>query len=618
MTVTVGDIAVSVSADIGPLQRGLHRGGQSVKKFERDFDAMGARIANVGAIVAASVAAVGAGVLHMSQQAAQAAKEIQTLSNVAGIGTTEFQKLAVAGEAVGFSAEKMADVYKDVNDKFGDFMANGAGPLKDFFENIAPAVGVTAEQFARLSGPEALQLYVSSLEKAGLTQQQMTFYMEALANDATALLPLLRNNGQAMRQLGDQAEKTGRILSEDMIRKGAELDRKFQELSSTIRTQALSALLDYSDEILTLGRWVSDVAIPAITGFGEEFGRFAKAVAPAIKALKDFMAQIDSALSKASEFPGFDAVKNAALDGMNPFRRARRAMNSITEVFGGGGGDDEVLNLSLDDDGNWTDDTSPSIVLGDPPPTTPPGYVYKPPPERGGGSKKKGGGGGKKGATLSRDDFEDFANQLASQTEQLEAWRKDELEKLREFRDAKLATEQEYSEAEAAIMAEYSDKKKKIADAERAALVQAMSGMFGDLSSLMQSENKKLFNIGKAAALAKAAVDGGAAAVAAWDKGMDIGGPGMALAFSTASLAKTGSLIAGIRAQQIGGGDGGGSFGGGGGGFAANAAQPQAPLQVSMQAIDPNALYSGAALQTLFDQLTDEAGARGLQFVGVA
>lgn len=618
MATTVGDIAVSVSADIGPLKRGLNQGSTEVKRFERDFDRMGARIANVGSLIAAGVATIGAGVLHMSQQAAQAAKEIQTLSNIAGIGTTEFQKLAVAGEAVGFSAEKMADVYKDVNDKFGDFMANGAGPLKDFFENIAPAVGVTAEQFARLSGPEALQLYVSSLEKAGLTQQQMTFYMEALANDATALLPLLRNNGQAMRQFGDQAEKTGRILSEDMIRKGAELDRKFQELSSTIRTQALSALLEYSDEILTLGNWVSSVGIPALVGFANEFSAFVSAVQPAITKLQEFMATIDSAVAKASQIPGVDAVRNAALDGLNPFRRARRTMNSITEVFGGGGDGGDVLNLSMDDDGNWTDDPTPSIQLGEP--ITGGGGGVVPLVNSGGsGSKKKGGGGGKKGATLSRDDFEYFANQLASQAEQLEAWREGELEKLREFRDAKLATEQEYNEAETAIMEEYAERKKRIAEEERAVRLQAMSGMFGDLSSLMQSENKKLFNIGKAAAVAEAIVSGYSAAVSAWEKGMKIGGPGMAAAFTAASLAKTGMLISQINSQQVGGGGGSSSSGGGAlSGGAGTAAQQQAPLQVSMQAIDPNALYSGAALQTLFDQLTDEAGARGLQFVGAA
>jgi len=80
--------------------------------------------------------------------------------------------------------DKVADIIKDVNDKIGDFIATGAGPMADFFENIAPKVGVTADQFARLSGQDALALYVKSLEAANLSQAEMTFYMEAIASDA--------------------------------------------------------------------------------------------------------------------------------------------------------------------------------------------------------------------------------------------------------------------------------------------------------------------------------------------------------------------------------------------------------------------------------------------------
>ena len=78
-------------------------------------------------------------------------------------------------------------------------------------------MGVTADQFARLSGPEALQLYVDTLERAGLSQQEMTFYLEAMASDATRLLPLLRNGGTEMARLGDQASDLSAVLDTDAI-----------------------------------------------------------------------------------------------------------------------------------------------------------------------------------------------------------------------------------------------------------------------------------------------------------------------------------------------------------------------------------------------------------------
>jgi hypothetical protein len=104
-----------------------------------------------------------------------------------------------------------------VNDRVGDFLQTGGGPMADFFENVAPRVGVTADQFARLSGPEALQLYVDTLERAGLSQQEMTFYLEAMASDATRLLPLLRNGGAEMARLGDQASDLGAVLDSDAL-----------------------------------------------------------------------------------------------------------------------------------------------------------------------------------------------------------------------------------------------------------------------------------------------------------------------------------------------------------------------------------------------------------------
>ncbi|MBA1278131.1 phage tail tape measure protein [Stutzerimonas stutzeri] len=76
---------------------------------------------------------------------------------------------------------------------------------------------VTAEQFRNLSGPQALGLYVDTLEKAGANQQEMTFFLEAIANDATLLAPLLRNGGKEMRGLADEAQNLGLILSEETI-----------------------------------------------------------------------------------------------------------------------------------------------------------------------------------------------------------------------------------------------------------------------------------------------------------------------------------------------------------------------------------------------------------------
>ena len=100
--------------------------------------------------------------------------------------------------------------------------------------------------------------------------------------------------------------------------------------------------------------------------------------------------------------------------------------------------------------------------------------------------------------------------------------------------------------------------------------VSGTSKMFGDLSSLMGSENKKLFAIGKAAAIAQASIDGIAAAVSSYKFGAAIGGPILGGVFAAASAVSTGAMIKQISSQQIGGGSQKPSAGGGGGSTGGN------------------------------------------------
>ncbi|WP_439885827.1 phage tail tape measure protein [Pseudomonas syringae] len=214
MSKSLGTLTLDLVARIGSFTGPLDRASQEAKKrnaeIAKSFDSLakgvGVAIGSVPAILTGLVA-----------YTASSSKEITNLAALAGLGTTEFQKYAAGAKTVGVEQEKLADIFKDTNDKLGDFFNTGGGELKDFFEVIAPKVGVTAESFKKLNSAEALQLYVSSLEKANVSQAEMTFYMEGIADEASALVPLLRNGGREFKQLGEAAESAGAILSVQTI-----------------------------------------------------------------------------------------------------------------------------------------------------------------------------------------------------------------------------------------------------------------------------------------------------------------------------------------------------------------------------------------------------------------
>lgn len=211
---SLGTLTLDLVARVGGFVQGMDKAERSSAKWRRDVQkSMDAAGKAVGAMSTIAVA----GMAVWIKSSINTAAEIQNLAKLAGASTTEFQKFAAGARTVGVENDKLSDILKDVNDKVGDFLVTGGGPLKDFFEQVAPQVGVTAEQFRNLSGPEALGLYVDTLEKAGANQQEMTFFLEAIANDATLLAPLLRNGGKEMRGLADEAQNLGLILSEETI-----------------------------------------------------------------------------------------------------------------------------------------------------------------------------------------------------------------------------------------------------------------------------------------------------------------------------------------------------------------------------------------------------------------
>lgn len=201
------------------------------------FD-QGARQLNTFSSQAKAAAGVLAGVFSVSalsgwiKESAAATAQIERLRQLSGSTAEEFQGWAYAAKSVGIEQDKLGDIFKDVQDKVGDFLQTGGGTLADFFENIAPKVGVTAEQFRNLSGPEALGLYVSSLEKANLSQSEMVFYMESIANDATLLLPLLQNNAAGYLALRKEAEELGLVLSGEQVRDAEEFRLSLQTLGA--------------------------------------------------------------------------------------------------------------------------------------------------------------------------------------------------------------------------------------------------------------------------------------------------------------------------------------------------------------------------------------------------
>lgn len=623
------NVMLRVGADIGGLEKGLKSGARQIK----DFGAGAMKAAKLVAGITAAAGAAGAALVGMASASAASAREISSLSSVTGASTKDFQKMAFAAKSVGVEQDKLSDIFKDTQDKVGDFLQTGGGPLADFFENIAPQVGVTAEEFRFLSGPQALQKYQSSLEQANLSQSEMTFFMEAIASDASMLTPLLKDSGEGFARLGERAEQAGAVLSELDIANLEIMAGTLSQVSSAAKTvvdrfsaqlaPVIGALADrflsVTMESGALQRATDVLFNGMVKGIGFVLDSFrglqvvVKGIELAFRGMGVVVAVILEAIPRALDIVinSAKATLNSFIDGINllplgvDISRMVYGESAVTEaltnvrmaaVRGFTETQNELKTLAMEPmpSGQWSEfvasaqeasNVSAQAIISD----------------RARAIEV---------TELQVQNSEDRQAQIIlDEREKLQA----ELGKLRARDNAAYKKSQEEQERVRAAIA-----------SQR---LSATSKAFGDLSSLMNTENKKAFEIGKKAAAAQTIIDTYASAQSAYKSlaGIPIVGP--ALGAAAAGAAITAGLV---RLQKINStsfgsksasGGGAGSSGqapsassAGGGAGSAGASGGGTSQSLFIEGLSQDSLFSGSQVRQLIDKINEE-GSDGKRIV---
>lgn len=188
-----------ISQPLGKIQR-------NIDNLQRNSDVSFRKMAVGFGIVSV---ALGAFSISSTSKLTELQRQLNYVSDAFNISQLAMQKWQAAGSSVGIQTEQMIDIMKDVNDKIGDFALTGGGGAKDIFETLK----LDIKQFKTLSPDKILLKVGAALDKSKLTKSEKIFLMEGLANDASKLLPLLRNNAEQLTRMGDLAMKSGAILT---------------------------------------------------------------------------------------------------------------------------------------------------------------------------------------------------------------------------------------------------------------------------------------------------------------------------------------------------------------------------------------------------------------------
>lgn len=242
-----------VELGLGNIDRSADKANAGVGRLSGNIGALASRLS--GLVVA------GGGLALFNSQM-QEILQVSRMSQALGVATDDLSAFQYAAESVGISGEKAGDILKDVADKINDYLVNGAGEAKDVFE----ALGLQVEEFIGLSPDKAIEKIGVAMN--GLPRGEQVTFMEMLANDATLLLPLLDNNAQKLKELGEQARKSGAVVTEQEAKRAKEFAESWKQVTGEIKAATQEISMAFAPALIS--------AAKATGGIAREFNRMVK------------------------------------------------------------------------------------------------------------------------------------------------------------------------------------------------------------------------------------------------------------------------------------------------------------------------------------------------------
>lgn len=577
-------------------------------------------IAAWGAAAVGTMAATTAAFIKMGMESADAtAKLAQRL----GTTSEQINIMARAGDMAGVAFDTMRQGSQDLSKRLAQVAATASGPTKDALDRLG--LSVSAVQAMPLT--ERIGTLNKAIKEQVPATQQLSVAMALYGEEAGFAMTQLNADGIAAATA--QIHKWGAALSDvdaakieaanDTI---SETKLGFQALTQQLAAQVAPVLGGIGQKFIDVAadgdgmknkiKEFYDIAI-AGAGFLADAWRGLEVVLAGLKAaIAEMMAM--TARGALSVVESIEGVNNQLLRGVNTVIRAQNAVNPFTklaEIDIQESGIVQQFRMVADSVTATADDFTDKFMakLNEPMPSTSlkawvaeveaasqaaaaaavagrsaaTGALDVPSV----GGKGTASGGASAADTTKRDAaaraIEALKKDFATESELAQAEYSSRLQTLADAlmleqitrdqaRDLAIQSEEAYAAKLVAIDENRTAKQLALEEAAAAARQAVTTGMLGNMASLMSSGSKRLFEIGKIATMAQAALDGKAAVLSSFKAGAAVGGPILGFAFAATAALATGAQIAKIASTTFGSSSGGSAGMSGSGGSVSSSA----------------------------------------------
>jgi hypothetical protein len=300
MTKVVGDIAIEVGADIGPLVREMSRGvgvldrfDGAAKKLSRGLDRFGRSTMDLGkkmSVVSAGIAAVAGATFALAKNSADAGDAIAKNARAAGVSADYYQELSYAiGQVTDMTGEELDVALVRLTKTIGE-AAEGSKTAADALDKL----GFSQSQIASgtITTQQAFDAYVAKLDGTASATEAAALSTDLFGKAGARMGGQLIGAGAEVQRLKNDAQSLGLVMSQEALNAsekfgdqvdtlqqsfgavtrviGAELLPLFTEwLIPTLQDKVIPAMASVAESIRDWVRWFNDLdpAIKDVVGW---------------------------------------------------------------------------------------------------------------------------------------------------------------------------------------------------------------------------------------------------------------------------------------------------------------------------------------------------------------
>ncbi len=267
--------------ELGGMGRQAKGAGNSVQKFGRNVDKSSRNVVKMNKGLNLAKKALGGFAAALSVRQLQAFTEAtlsaaQTTERQArslGMTAEEFQKISFAFRQFGGDSSDISDAFNTLSDRAQDAKDGMQSFIDDF-----KLVGIEVDDLENKDPGELFRLFADGVASIDDPTRRAAGVVRILGDDVgRRLLPMLMDGTEGLDNLGDQAEETGQILSNDLVEGGADARTAFRELSQVLENDLQRVVLENADALKSIADSLQETRDFVIEN-SEEFRVFGEVV----------------------------------------------------------------------------------------------------------------------------------------------------------------------------------------------------------------------------------------------------------------------------------------------------------------------------------------------------